>query len=145
MPEEATQQPAKPVMYAVVNLFGHQRVAGAVTEQNFGGASFVRVDVPEVAFTAVDYEAPRGPDGYQKVSRTIPAHTRSFGAGAIYGIDWCDEETARLAAHSIRDEPLKPYSVREAIESMRETRAILPGPRAAAGMDDDQDRDEIPY
>jgi hypothetical protein len=127
MPEETT----KPVLYAVIELFGHARVAGAVSEQNFGGANLIRVDIPEVKFTAVDYDAPRGPDGYEKVARTIPAHTRSLGAGAIYGINWCDEETARIAAHSIRDEPLKPYSVREALASLPEEHRnrLLPGPQ----------------
>jgi hypothetical protein len=126
MPEETT----KPALYAVIELFGHARVAGAISEQNFGGANLIRVDVPEVTFSAIDYDAPRGPDGYAKVTRTIPAHTRSLGAGAIYGINWCDEETARIAAHSIRDEPLKPYSVREALASLPEEHRnrLLPGP-----------------
>jgi hypothetical protein len=111
-----------------------------VSEQQFGGANLVRVDIPEVTFTAVDYDAPRGPDGYAKVTRSIPAHTRSFGGGAIYGINWCDEETARLAAHSIRDEPLKPYSVREALEAIGSSQLRqLPRPGT------DLDPDETPY
>jgi hypothetical protein len=77
------------------------------------------------------------------VTRTIPAHTRSLGAGSIYAINWSDEETARLAAHSIRDEPLKPYSAREALEAIGGPQLrMLP----RAGTDDDEeDRDEIPY
>lgn len=45
-------------------LFGHARIAGRISEQVLCGQSFVRVDVPQV--------------------RTIAAHTRSFGADAIY-------------------------------------------------------------
>jgi hypothetical protein len=30
--------------WALLELFGHQRLAGRVTEQQLGGASFVRVD-----------------------------------------------------------------------------------------------------
>ena len=33
--------------WAVLELFGHQRLAGLVSEVQLGGASFVRVDVPE--------------------------------------------------------------------------------------------------
>ena len=32
--------------WAVLELFGHQRLAGLVSEVQIGGASFVRVDVP---------------------------------------------------------------------------------------------------
>ncbi len=32
---------------AVVELFGHQRIAGKVTEQTVGSATFVRIDVPQ--------------------------------------------------------------------------------------------------
>ena len=138
MPETTTQEQAKPVLFAIVNLFGHQKVAGAVSEQQFGGAGFVRVDVPEVTYSVIDYDAPRTAEGYQKVTRTIPAHTRSFGPSAIYGIDWCDEQTARLAAQGIRDEPLEPYSVRQAIESMRASdKHLLAAPARLAPEDRD--------
>jgi hypothetical protein len=33
--------------FAIVEVFGHQKFAGRVTEQAIGGASFVRVDVPK--------------------------------------------------------------------------------------------------
>lgn len=38
-------------MPMVLELFGHQRIAGYVSEYNFAGSSFVRVDVPEVGNT----------------------------------------------------------------------------------------------
>jgi hypothetical protein len=97
-------------------LFGHQRVAGAISEQTFGGTSFVRVDVPEVPARVA--ARPHGyPDGGSSAPM-IAAHTRSFGAAAIYAINWCDEETARIAAIDIRHQPLQPYSVREAINNL---------------------------
>ncbi len=129
----------KPTQYAIVELFGHARIAGALSEQTFGGAAFVRVDVPEVTFTAVDYGSPRGPEGYTQVTRTIPAHTRSFGPGAIYSINWCDEASAKAAAYGIRHEPLNPYSVKKALDAMERLQPALPGPSTS------EDRDDIPY
>lgn len=59
--------------WAVVELFGHQVIAGMVSEQVIGGQGFVRVDVPAV-------------NGSQ-------AFTKFYGAGAIYAISPCDEAT----------------------------------------------------
>ena len=33
--------------WAIVELFGHQRIAGKISEHAVGGCSFVRIDVPE--------------------------------------------------------------------------------------------------
>jgi len=62
-------------VWAVVELFGHQKIAGRVTEQALAGTNFLRVEVPET-------------------ERSGP-YTRLFGAGAIYGITPCTEEQAR--------------------------------------------------
>lgn len=139
MPEENKQS-----MFAVVELFGHARIAGAVSEQTLGGSTFVRVDVPEIRVKETDYEAPRVNDRYQTRERTIAAHSRSFGPGAIYSLNWCDQETAVLAARSIVHEPLKPYSVREALASLPVALGT-PLLKHAVGVDDEEDRDEIPY
>ena len=122
MSQEEEQQPA---LFAIVELFGHQRVAGRITQQTFGGASFVRVDVPEI-------------DVHQ---RTIQAHTRSFGGGAIYAINWCDEATAAIAARSIQHEPLSPYSVKSAIDALPDDQRqrLLSSPHGRRFDDDDDD------
>jgi hypothetical protein len=66
--------------WAIVEVMGHRQFAGFVTEQAIGGVSFVRVDVPAV----VD------PDGDE-----LPAFTKLLGAGSIYAISPCTEETAK--------------------------------------------------
>jgi hypothetical protein len=33
--------------WCIIGLFGHQKLAGLVTEKNIGGAAFLQVDVPE--------------------------------------------------------------------------------------------------
>lgn len=76
--------------WCIVELFGHQKVAGLVSEQQIGGAAMIRVDVPG------------GADGR-------PLFTRFYGGSAIYSITPCDEMTARQAAHSLRIEPITVY------------------------------------
>lgn len=123
-----------PRLWAIVELFGHQRIAGAISEQNFGGAHLVRLDVPEVKITEKRYDEAEP----RTVTRIIEAHTRSFGAGAIYSINWCDETTAHVAAQSIKHEPMQPYSVRAALQNLPEehrTRLLTVDP------DDDDDPD----
>jgi hypothetical protein len=71
-------EPRKLAIWAVVQIMGHQMVAGYVTEEPVAGTNMLRVDVP-----AVD---------------EWPAHTKYFGGGAIYSIDPCTEEIAKQAA-----------------------------------------------
>ncbi len=70
-----TEQPQGFDSWAVVELFGHQKIAGRVSEQPMAGTTFLRVEVPETNRSA--------------------AYTRMFGAGAIYGITPCTEDEAR--------------------------------------------------
>lgn len=75
--------------WAIIELFGHARIAGKVSEASIGGCSFIRVDVPAVEMQA--------------------AFTRYFGNGAIYSITPCSEELVRLAAKSIQAAPVTIY------------------------------------
>lgn len=77
--------------WCVIELFGHQKIAGHVTNENIGAHSFIRVDVPAV-------------EGEQ-------AFTRYFGAGAIYAVNPCTEEVARAAAQNLRATPIHYYDV----------------------------------
>jgi hypothetical protein len=77
--------------WCIVELFGHSRIAGHVSEQTIGGTSFVRVDVP-----AVNGQAP---------------FTKLFGGAAIYAITPTTEEIASLAAANIVARPVDPWVV----------------------------------
>lgn len=77
--------------FAIIELFGHQRIAGRLTEQTIGGANFLRVDVPEV-------------NGY-------PGFTKLFTQGAIYAINFVDEAVAKMAAANLRLEPVRAYQL----------------------------------
>jgi hypothetical protein len=77
--------------WALVELFGHQKIAGRVTEQSIAGAAMLRVDVPET---------PRQ-----------TAYTRYFGHGAIYSINPTTEEIARSMAGQCSSEPVQRYQL----------------------------------
>ena len=105
--------------WAVVELMGHQKIAGKTTEQTIAGAALLRVDVPEV-------------EGQ-------PAFTRFFGASAVYSIIPTSEAIARAVAAQLRAVPIHRFE-------LAQLPAPAVGVDAA-GEDDDQDDDEdrIPY
>ena len=79
--------------WAIIDLFGHQKTAGKVSEQQIGGTSFVRVDTPSV--------------------NGSKPFTCLYGPGAIYKIAITDEETATAAAQYYQPVPMDRYSARE--------------------------------
>lgn len=79
--------------YAIIELFGRQKIAGKITEQLIGANSFIRVDIPK--------------------TKTISGFTRLFGQGAIYSITITDEETAKMAAEMYTPEPIERWKVSE--------------------------------
>jgi len=78
-------------IWAIIELFGHSKLAGRVSEQTIGGATFLRVDVPEM--------------------EGCPAFTRFYGAGAVYAITPTDEKTARRVVEALRPRPINVYGV----------------------------------
>lgn len=98
----------------ILELMGHQRLAGRVTQQAYGGANLIRVDVPEVVTTGTRYQG----GAWADTMDVIPAHTRSLGAQAIYSINWVDEAAATLAAHSIRHQPINPYNLKAVLRDV---------------------------
>jgi hypothetical protein len=77
--------------YAIVELFGHQVIAGKVSEEVIGGQGFVRVDVPAI-------------DGQD-------AFTKFYGAGAIYAITPCDQDTAFAAVVGLKKKPIDVWNL----------------------------------
>jgi len=87
--------------WMIVELFGHNVVAGLVSEQSIGGAAFIRVDVPEVGDAA--------------------GFTKYFNGSAIYAMTPTDQATATEAAARMAVRPVTPWVVPD-------TRRQLPGP-----------------
>ena len=77
-------------VYAIVEIFGHQRIAGKISEHNLGG-TFVRVDVPSVN------------------GRT--AFTKLYGPSAIYAISFVDRDVCLAAAERLAEVPVNQYTL----------------------------------
>jgi hypothetical protein len=82
-------------MWALLELFGHQRVAGKVVEAEIGGGHLLRVDVPAVK-------------GREPL-------TKYYNVKAVYGLTPVDEPTARRMAEDIDPAPVKEYSIEREI------------------------------
>ena len=76
-------------LWAVIELFGHQVIAGAVSKVEPFGSPMVQVDVPAT-------------DGQ-------PAFTRQFNPSAIYGITYVSEAVALATANEVYHKPVKVY------------------------------------
>lgn len=90
-PASATSAPS-PAMWAIVELFGHVRRAGLLTEVELAGAGFLRLDIP---------------DGEHMITQMISSK-------AIYAITPTTEQLARAAAGRWRPEPVRPWELESA-------------------------------
>lgn len=82
--------------WAIVELMGHQKIAGYVTEMVMGGSSMLRVDVPE--------------------TDSQPAFTRIFNPSALYAINPVTEDVALQMARSLKAQPVIPYDMQVMIQ-----------------------------
>lgn len=117
--------------FGLLELFGHQRLAGKISEQTIGGCSFIRCDVPAVG--------------------NAPAYTRFFTNGAIYGMTPTSEAVARGLAETMRAVPVTAYDLPRIASAVApcddESAPIIGTVRTPAkqtggsfdSMDDDQD------
>lgn len=79
--------------WAIVELFGHQKIAGYVTTAIIGTNGMLRVDVPEVG--------------------DAPAYTRFYGPGAVYSLTLVTEDIACAALKTIRPAAVTVYIPRQ--------------------------------
>jgi hypothetical protein len=85
--------------WALVELFGHQRIVGKVTEATMAGGAFLRVDVP-----GFNGEKP---------------FTRFYSPGAIYAISPVTEEIARGMISKYRHEPVSRFELPQIAEKVQ--------------------------
>jgi hypothetical protein len=115
--------------WAIVEVMGHMRFAGLVTEQTIGGASFIRIDVPELKSEAGETQR--------------EAFTKIFGASAIYSITPCTEGTARMASKQSSTPPMSDWDVQAVMRRLELSKArpttVPQGDRNYDAEDDEDD------
>lgn len=136
MPEQSTSFNT----WAIVEVMGHKKFAGHVTEQAFGSAALIRVDVPET-----DQPARNGWSGPRWIllpPRKTAAYSKLIGVASIYMVTPCTEEVARKVATVIEatNDPIPveiPEERRLAAPAQDETTELDGFEVAAIGDDND--------
>lgn len=82
--------------WAVLELMGHRRLAGYLSEATIGGGAFVRIDVPGL-----------GDD---------PVATQFYAPGAVYCITPTTEDVARAVARRNQPEPVHRWELPRPVE-----------------------------
>ena len=99
--------------WAIVEIMGHQKFAGRLTEETIAGCGMLRLDVPAVG--------------------DLKGFTRYFNVSSVYAITPCDEALARQMAEGLKRQPLSLYELPE------ELQAKLRQPRLGCSeIDDDE-------
>ena len=114
--------------WGIVEVMGHKKFAGHITEQPIAGSALVRVDVPEVTVKGRDYEI------------VVPAFSKLIGAGSIYCITPTTEEIARRCAVEIARFDSDPIPVR--LPAERQLAASVPSHGDENDFDDLGDDDD---
>lgn len=83
---------------AIIELFGHSRMAGWVIEHTIGGSTFIRVDVPE--------------------SENQPGFSRILNPSAIYAINPVTEEVMNEMAKSFSVKPIEQWDIQKLINKL---------------------------
>jgi hypothetical protein len=136
--------------WCVLELMGHVRMAGRVTEEERFGVKMGRIDVPDADRTCPDCGGHgHGPDTADGPNvdeqgpcpvcggkgRVAAFTTVYFGGGSVYRMTPTTEEVARVVARGSQPEPVHRWE----LPKPERAKAVLDGE-----PDDDPD-DEIPY
>ena len=108
---------AEKVCYAVVEMMGHRKVVGVISESGFGPGNLIRVDV-------------LGRDG--EIERT-----EHVGVGSIYCLTEVTEDVAKAAAAAHSPRPTWAYGIDRQIGSG----TVMQTPFNDDGFDDDDDEE----
>jgi len=93
--------------WAIVELMGHRKLAGKVTEETHFGVPLLRLDVPQAAGAAQ------------------PFLTQWYGGQSIYCLTPCDEATARAVATHHQPEPVHRYELPQLAAPARPPRRVF--------------------
>jgi len=102
--------------HCILELFGHQRIAGKVSEAAVFGGTLVRVDVPKT--TKRD------------------AFTKFYGLSAVYAVTPVSEEIAQAMAESLDEKPVEEWRLREALPKLADKIEVREDDEDVFGFDD---------
>ena len=103
--------------WCILEIMGHQRYAGRVTEHTIAGASFLRIDIP-----AVEDQA---------------SFTKLFSASSVYAITPTTQELATALASKLKNTPISVYDLPEAMRA--KLQSVKPRPIYIEDDDDHPD------
>lgn len=107
----------------VVELFGHQKIAGYVSEHNVAGAPFIRVDVPE--------------------TDTAPAFSRMFHPNAVYCFNPCDDETMIAMVDRLEVRPIEPFEIRKLVSKISAQQLMADAEASVNTFNEDDEKEPI--
>ena len=124
---EATSKPFDE--WCLLEIMGHQKYAGRVSETVIAGQAFIRIDIPERK---------------NGLGVMVPGFTKMFGPGSVYSITPVAEDIARGMASQLETTAINIYDLPD------EWREKLKAPRQLGlpmqvDLDDDEVDDDIPY
>ena len=85
---------------AIIELFGHSKIAGLVSEQTIGGATFIRVDVPE--------------------TKNEKMFTRLLNPSAIYAINPVNKRIMKATAEQFTAKPIQLYEIKDELKKIKQ-------------------------
>jgi hypothetical protein len=94
--------------WALVEIFGHRKVAGMVSDVEMFGSRFCRIDEPDMPATTRKRSRYHVDRGYEEAEEAVPARqarSHFYGAASIFGVTPCTEKVVReYLARVQRDE-----------------------------------------
>lgn len=123
MENETTSPEVSLDTWAIVELFGHTRIAGKISNVSIAGCGFIRVQVP--------------------AHKNVPAYTRDIAPKAIYALNPCDEAAVMSALGHCSESPVVELCASDIYKRIREemkTRETTP--QLDYSEDDDENEDE---
>lgn len=111
--------------WAVVELMGHQKIAGKCSNVSIAGCGFIRVQVP--------------------AHGSMPEYTRDLSPKAVYAINPCDEAAVMAALRYCDSSPVIALTLATVRQSYEAERKTLPAsaPDHEDDLDDDLDETEV--
>jgi hypothetical protein len=99
--------------WAILELMGHRRLSGHVSEEVIAGAAFVRIDVPDARSCTCGSADPGSLAGRHAATssddKTVA--TQFYAPGAVYCITPTTEETARRVAEATNVAPVSEWDL----------------------------------